>query len=385
MLVPWLGRAGGGVHTSASTFARAICRERVGLRIYGGAGPSFNEDKVDWRDTPVTQQVVIGSKSFCWQPALGGALGGFLPHVVHVHGLWTFLSLAASRGALAGVPRLVSPHGMLDTWALERSRWKKRLALRFFELENLRSATCLHALCAQELESIRRMGLVNPVAVIPNGVLCEEERDARQLEAGNLPRHRRIMLFLGRLNPKKGLAELFEAWASALSSQRHLVEPWCLVVAGQGEPAYESALRSEIQRLHLENDVFMVGGKFHEKKRACFDQAEAFILPSYSEGMPMAILEAWSFGLPVLMSRECNLESGFDAGAAMPVSPSRQGLEPALLATFNKTSEELKAMGERGRQLVLRRYNARDHGRELTCVYEWLAGCAERPVSVVLD
>lgn len=386
MLVPWLGRLGGGVPASASIFARALCSEKVELRIYGGADPGFGGDQVDWQGTSIAQQKVLGLKSFSWQPTLRAALGRFKPGVLHVHGLWTFLSLAASRGALASVPRLVSPHGMLDTWALRRSHLKKRLALHFFEQKNLRSATCLHALCSQELESIRRMGLVNPVAVIPNGVLCQDEpKRYVSVDAGDVPRQRRVMLFLGRLHPKKGLRELFQAWAAALSSHRPLVEQWCLVVAGRGEPLYESLLRSEITRLQLEKHVFMVGGKFHEEKRACFERAEVFVLPSHSEGMPMAVLEAWSVGLPVLMSPECNLEQGFAAGAAMAVSLSSQALEGALVSCFQMTPEALMAMGERGRELISSKYNAADHGRELTRVYEWLAGRADKPASVTVD
>ena len=64
----------------------------------------------------------------------------------------------------------MTPRGMLDPWAVKNSAWKKKIVGWLYEYRNLRSADCIHALCQSEYESIRKFGLKNPVAIIPNGI-----------------------------------------------------------------------------------------------------------------------------------------------------------------------------------------------------------------------
>lgn len=70
---------------------------------------------------------------------------------------------------------------------------------RLFEYRNLRTANCIHALCLSEYESIRKFGLTNPVAVIPNGISLPENPQY------NRNHEKKILLYIGRIHPKKGL------------------------------------------------------------------------------------------------------------------------------------------------------------------------------------
>ena len=97
---------------------------------------------------------------------------------------------------------------------------------------------------------------------------------------------------------------------------------WLLVIAGWNQGSQEAMLRRLIDELASPTTVCLAGPQFGDRKAASFARADAFVLPSFSEGMPIAVLEAWSYGLPVLMTEACNLPEGFAAGAALDRSGS---------------------------------------------------------------
>ncbi len=103
-----------------------------------GPWPAGALDLLDSRKFPGMQFI----------PNLDKTLDRSMPDVLHTHGLWTYLSIAVPRWAKRhNRPYIVSPHGMLDVWALNRSRAKKRIASTLYERRHLSRASCLHALC----------------------------------------------------------------------------------------------------------------------------------------------------------------------------------------------------------------------------------------------
>ena len=100
--------------------------------------------------------------------------------VILSHGIWSLVCHdAAFFSKTLSVPHVISPRGMLEESALRRSAWKKAIAKYCYVLKNLKAAQCIHALTAQEAMSIRRMGLKNPIAIIPNGISLEPFKKAR--------------------------------------------------------------------------------------------------------------------------------------------------------------------------------------------------------------
>ena len=110
--------------------------------------------------------------------------------------------------------------------------------------------------------------------------------------------------------------------------------------------------------------------------------ASGFILPSLSEGLPIAILEAWSYGLPVLMTRDCNLPEGFIAGAAMEIATNADRMAEALAVFLDLPEDERLAIGDHGRRLVEAHFVWDDVARRMAEVYRWLIDGGERPASV---
>ncbi|MGJ5813075.1 glycosyltransferase [Paludibaculum fermentans] len=324
---------------------------------------------------------VRGPRAFGYSPDLGRQVAASDVDILHAHGLWMYPSVLAMRWRR---PRLVSPHGMLDGWALRNSHWKKWLARKLYESRNLREAACLHALNQQEAEAFRACGLRNPICVIPNGV--EPPSTAPVMSApwqALMPAGTRVLLYLGRLHPKKGIEALLRGWALA----RGLGESssWRLVIAGWSQDGHDQVLQSLAHALGISAGVEFAGPQFAELKLSTLRAADAFILPSISEGLPMTVLEAWAHGLPVLMTDHCNLPSGFEAGAALRLEPSPESIAAQLSVLFKAPEAQLRAMGENGRSLVRRQFSWEKVAASMLSVYEWVLGRGPRPDALLWE
>jgi len=124
---------------------------------------------------------------------------------------------------------------------------------------------------------------------------------------------------------------------------------------------------------------------FGHDKSAVYQNATAFVLPSLSEGLPMAVLEAWAYGKPVLMTPECNLLEGFAADAAIKIDTTANGIAKGLLQLIKMTDSDCAAMGERGRTLVAEKFSWPRVGEQMRSVYEWVRGGGSPPETVKVD
>jgi poly(glycerol-phosphate) alpha-glucosyltransferase len=275
------------------------------------------------------------------------------PDLLHIHGLWRGPTRIAPALAASGLPLLIAPHGMLDPWALANSRWKKRLVWQLWERRALQAARGIQALCPAEAEAIAALGLATPIAVIPNGVAIPD----RSLPipappwSGQVPRGDRVLLFLGRFHPKKGIGPLLEAWSQLAPAAGRA--GWWLALVGYGDGG---ALAARVSSEGMER-CLVLGPCFGNAKDACLAGASAFVLPSFSEGLPMAALEAMAWRLPALLSPACNLPEAFGAGAAWPVAADEAQLVVGLRRLFAAGDQELAQMGEAGERLVRNRYS----------------------------
>ena len=305
----------------------------------------------------------------------------------HVHDVWLYPAVAAgSVGRRRNIPCVISVHGTLDRWALRNSWWKKKCAAYLHADTNLRAAACIHALCDSEYESIRAYGLTNPVAVIPNGIELPSGDSSGPAPWGDtIGGDRNVMLFLGRIHPKKGLPELVKAWAKLKGEQRGGARKWTLAIAGWSQGGHEDELRSLAHVEGLGDEIVFLGPVFGEKKAAALRHANAFILPSYSEGLPMSVLEAWAYCLPVVMTAECNLPEGFAAGAAREIRPEASSIAEKCAEFFALSPEAQRQIGMNGRSLVERRFTWGKIAGEMIDVYKWILGRAERPACVRMD
>src|ERR1035441_1056980 len=188
----------------------------------GADGESVRLDaRVRHVKEPATRWVGFRRSSALWQQAQAAQID-----LVHSHGLWTDVNrLAADIARRRSLPHLLAPCGMLAPGALRRHWWKKVPVRFWFQDRALREARCLHAKSHKEYEDIRRFGLRNPMAIIPNPIAGPPEPEIRgqRSEVGSqrsvvsgpwsVGPGSRTALFLGRLHPVKGLPRLLRAWA----------------------------------------------------------------------------------------------------------------------------------------------------------------------------
>lgn len=281
--------------------------------------------------------------------------------LIHLHGMWCpFLAVAALVAKRKDIPLVISPHGCLEPWALGFKRYKKLLAMKIYQAPILRSASMFIATADQEANSIRRVGLRQPVAIIPNGVDVSVtlHRDANK--------EIRTILFLSRIHPIKGLFDLVEAWAIVRQSG------WRLVIAGSDEAGHRAQVEALIRTKGLEDDFEFVGFVDGTRKQDCFDRADIFVLPTYSENFGIAIAEALSNELPVITTTGAPWQDLLDYDCGWWVEPGVPGISSALETAFECKPDKLKQMGKRGRQLVIEKYSWEKIGYAALNVSNWL-------------
>jgi len=325
---------------------------------------------------------IVGPQRLAYSPAMERAIAQRADEfdVIHQHGIWTATSRVTNRWrAQTGKPTVIAPHGSLDAWALRRSIWKKRLALFLYERENLNKAVCLHALSVREAEGFRQFGLENPIAVIPNGIsedwLLSQGDGAAFRRRFGLPEDTRIILFLGRITPKKGLPMLLRA----MFELSHRLDNWHLVIAGKDEFNHQKEIESLIKQLALQSRVKFVEPLFGQDKRDAFAAAELFVLPSHSEGAPVTILEALGAGVPVLTTKASPWEELVTHRCGWWVEPTAPAIGDALLDAVTHSPEELQVMGKRGKALVTEKYTWTRVAHQTIELYTWLLGQGKLP------
>ena len=281
--------------------------------------------------------------------------------LVHLHGMWSpFLAVGALVARRRGLPLAISPHGCLEPWALGNRRLKKWLALKTYQGAILRWSSLFVATAEQEEHSIRLLGLRQPVAIIPNGV--DVDAVTRHIAHGNS----KIILFLSRLHPKKGLLDLVEAW----SRVRRL--GWRIVIAGGDEQGYRAKVENFIREKKIESDFEFVGFVDGTRKQKCFDMADVFVLPTYSENFGIAVAEALGNEVPVITTTGTPWRDLIDHHCGWWVEPGVHGLSTALIEMMECDADELRQMGQRGRQLVTDKYAWPKIGAAALEVSEWL-------------
>ncbi len=313
-----------------------------------------------------------GRKEWWLHPSLGRRYRESLRDAdgVHVHGMWRQSSVMAAGAARAlRKPYVVSAHGMLEPWALRNHRVRKQVYSALVERSILQHAGCLHALTQAEAEHYRRYAGGRPVAVIPNGVQAPLLLSP-ELFLAMFPqlRGKRVVLFLGRLHPKKGVGLLVKAWLEL--DKGH--EDMTLVVAGPDDDGMRAHLESLCQ--DRADAVLFTGMLNTEQKWSALAAAECLVLPSHSEGLSMSVLEAMAAGTPVLLTPQCNMPQVVQNDAGWEVHPDTNEVAEALRYVLGRTPAQNAATGACGRRLMERDYTWASVARRMADVYGWLQG-----------
>ena len=252
-----------------------------------------------------------------------------------------------------GRPYYITPQGMLDPWILRRGRWKKSLARLGYEEAAWRAAARLHALTEREAADIAAITGRGDSVIVPNpappvGPPVGEPR----------PPH---VVYIGRIHSKKNVVALVEAWGQA-----NLPAGARLTLAGWGDDADMAELAAAVAPVA---DAEFVGPVFGDAKQELLDSARFMILPSHSEGLPLALLEAWAMGLPTIYTAECNIPEGFAAEAAIECGYAPADIAAALERGFALSDAEWLKMSGNARDLAGGPFSLETLGRIWGAIY----------------
>lgn len=328
----------------------------------------------------VDQQLASSASNFLlkagWplKKLLYTVVGRSRPDLLHDHGIWLPSNHhVASAARRFDIPLVIHPHGMLESWALKNRGWKKRLALQMYQYRDLQMAALFVATAEQEAKSIRRLGLRQPIAIIPNGVKVPTSPSTR---AGHY--RPRTALFLSRIHPKKGLLNLIETWGQLRPAG------WCLRLAGPDECGHLAEVMRAVKMRGLDTTVEYVGVVEGDAKDALYRNADLFVLPTHSENFGVVVAEALAHGLPVITTRGAPWADLETHGCGWWIDIGVAPLAAALRSALSLSDDERRAMGLRGREYV-HRYDWDTIALQTIDVYRWVLGQGSRPECVIAD
>jgi glycosyltransferase involved in cell wall biosynthesis len=318
-----------------------------------------------------------GGETLKYSPALSIWLAAHAGDydVIQSHSIWNYPAAVACRAARRDrVPYVIRPCGMLSSYTWCRSQWKKRAYWWLRERRNVRGAAGFHATSDDERREILSLGVRVPVEVIPLGVGGDAWKTPVEPNwlREQCPRvgDRPIMLFLSRLHPKKGIADLLLPALARMKNEAFLV-----IAGGDDEHAagFARHVEGEVDRLGLGEKVALLGPVSPERRWAALDGAEMFVLPSHSENFGIVVAEAMARGKPVVVTAGVQFAHHVKASKGGAVVRADVGDLAATLDSWMADGAGRACAGELGRAYIQRHLSWRRTADRLGELYRGLA------------
>lgn len=262
---------------------------------------------------------------------------------IHIHGLWSGLSFSSLKvkNRFRNINLIISPHGMLSHYAL-----KRKLLFKFFyglliEKPLLRRADYIHVLNSKEKESLINFTDNKNYKIIPHPQKFKLGLNEISKNWDNKINNEKSLLYIGRLHETKGILEMLTALKVIINSGTTI--NFRIDIYGFGNKKYIDQIIQLIKNNNL--NVKYHGPVFGKKKQQAFLNSHAIILPSQTEGLPMSLIEASSFGLPLFITNECNLDWVNNKLHGFNLKFSLKNIRKLLLNFNNESHANLKTMG----------------------------------------
>ncbi|MDM8543513.1 glycosyltransferase [Desulfococcaceae bacterium HSG9] len=271
--------------------------------------------------------------------------------VIHLHSIYLWPTWAAAKCAIRfNIPYIVSPRGMLIKNLIKnKNRMIKTSWIRLIERRNLEKAAGIHVTSPLEADEVRRFNFRLPdITIIPNGFDVEIDRlfeDTDSSKIDDIIENMTFILFLGRINWKKGLDRLVQAL-------NYIPSHICLIVTGNDEENYQFVIEDLAVKAGVSERIFFTGAIYGKMKTVLFQKALAMVLPSYSENFGNTVLEAMACGCPVVVTPEVGLSDVVEtSGAGWVVDGDPSIFGNALKKLLADKALRFK-MGENGKKTV---------------------------------
>lgn len=347
---------GGGPSRSVPSLAKSLAQNDIDVTLLTRYSDTNNLHLLENTDVRVVQ---INSNNEIAEVLTSGF------DIIHTQGLWMpFYHVVTKVAKKIGIPLIVTPRGTLEPHCLEDKKIKKKMALVFYQRKDLKEAICLQATAEMEAGSFRKLELKNPIAVIPNGIEISDYplRSNEEIE--------KQVLFLSRIDPKKGISILLEAWKDIAP----IFLDWKLTIVGNGDEGYIKSLKKEIQRKGIEQSTQILPPAFGEEKYRLYTKSALFVLPTYSENFGMAIAEAMSCGLPIITTTGTPWKMLNSSGAGWCIDLSAENLKNTLIEAMSLPLTELLKKGIIGNKIINKYFTNDGVAVKIAALYSWIIG-----------
>jgi glycosyltransferase involved in cell wall biosynthesis len=290
----------------------------------------------------------------------------------HSHGIWQKpMHDMIKEAKINNKPYIVTVRGMLEPWSLKQKYIKKKIALFFYQYSDLKGAACIHATGELEVESIRKLGLNNPIALIPNGVNIDEF--PREIPVKS---KKKKILFLSRIHKKKGIEYLIEAW---MQLDAKLKENWIIEIIGNGECNYIEELKEVIIKNKLNQSIFILPPVYGENKIKIYRESSLFVLPTFSENFGVVIAEALASYTPVITTIGTPWADLTTHNCGWWIDTGVKPLVGALNEAMSLNELDLIQKGVDGRKLIEEKYSIKSVAKKVIELYSWVLGFSKIP------
>jgi glycosyltransferase involved in cell wall biosynthesis len=274
---------------------------------------------------------------------------------IHLHGGWIPLNYSLSRFLQKlNIKYILTPHGSYNTYAMKRSNWRKKIYYYLFEQFVTEHAKTVHCIGQSEIAGLLSLSKIAKPALFPYGF---EKNNNIQKQNQENKLSEIIIGFCGRLDMHtKGLDVLFNAFK--LYQDKNINAKLWIIGSGQDE----IVLKALSTTLNLNQNVIFFGGKYGREKFELLSKCTYFIHPSRNEGLPSAVLEAASIGLPLLVSEATNTSNyvqKYNAGIAIKNLNCNE-LAVAMFQMETKIKNHPILISENAKRMVEVEFNWKD-------------------------
>jgi len=371
---------GGSVKT-VHELCRALARKYIDVNVFT-TNISLENRKEIYLNKPqykeglkVTYYPVSFPKTFSYSPLFADALEKNIRRfdIVHIHSVYRYTTLIGCAACRKyNKPYILNPFGALDPAMIRlKSRFKKLAYIKLFEKRNITNAAAIHVASDKEKEDIASLGFTNRVEIIPPALDLEDYpklEDARMLLGSKFPalKGKKVILFMGRIHPKKGLDILAGAFKYICDKRPDAH----LLIAGSGDVEYENKVKLLFKKKGLEGRIIFAGMLLGREKLSALHGSDVFTLPSYGENFGIAALESMACALPVVITNYVALApevKRYSAGFVTGCNPGEVAM--AILKLLDDEALR-KTMGTNGRGLAEEKFTNDKAANSVIKIYE---------------
>jgi glycosyltransferase involved in cell wall biosynthesis len=293
------------------------------------------------------------------------------PDIVHINCCWTPLcALTQKWTQQLGYKAVLSPHGMLEPWIINRHYWTRKLpALYLYQKKAVEKADYIHATAELEKRNLLCLGFNDKIAVIPNGIEVEN------ISVKSNWKKTKTILYLSRIHPKKGIELLIDAAAQI----KDVLVDYRIIIAGEGDMHYIQLLKNRVQEQNMGHVFDFAGSVYGEKKWTLFHNADVFILPTYSENFGIVVAEALASGTPVITTKGTPWEELNTHHCGWWIDNDIDTIAKTLKEAITLSEEEYQQMGIQGRELMENNYSMEIVAQKMMRLYQWILGQEAKP------